>query len=289
VRKALRNPLFATGFIISLLLSAVALFGGVFAPNDPLSVDFNNTLAPPDGTFPLGTDNLGRCVLSRLLCGAGATLGSALIVESFTLTFGLLIGLIAGYFGKAADGVALIVIDTLLAFPSIILALVIAGMLGAGLFNLILAMCAVYWVGHARMARSLTRSVRGQTFVLAAKASGSGNFGIIFRKILPHILPQMIVYSALNASSVIIGISSLSFIGLGVRPPTPEWGASLNEARAYMGSNPQMLIATIVCVLLAVAGFQLISEGLRDVLSVRLPHIRIFRKGRRDAFGRLNL
>jgi peptide/nickel transport system permease protein len=161
--------------------------------------------------------------------------------------------------------------------------------LGAGLFNLILAMCAVYWVGHARMARSLTRSARGQTFVLAAKASGSGSLSIILRKILPHILPQMIVYSALNASSVIISISSLSFIGLGVCPPAPEWGASLNEARAYMGTNPQMLITAIVCVLLAVAGFQLMAEGLRDALSVRLPHIGIFRRRRRDAFGKLDL
>jgi peptide/nickel transport system permease protein len=288
MRKALRNPLFASGFVISLLLFVLALFGGVFAPNDPLSVDFYNTLAPPGGAFPLGTDNLGRCVLSRLLCGAGPTLGSALIVESFTLALGLSVGLVAGYFGKAADGAVLIIIDTLLAFPSIILALVIAGMLGTGLLNLILAMCAVYWVGHARMARSLARSIRGQTFVLAARASGSGSLSIILRKILPHILPQMIVYSALNASSVIIGISSLSFIGLGVRPPMPEWGASLNEARAYMDTNPQMLIAAIVCVLLAVAGFQLMGEGLRDVLSVRRPHIGIFRKGRGNAYGRFD-
>ncbi|MDR1603269.1 MAG: ABC transporter permease subunit [Gracilibacteraceae bacterium] len=289
MKKALRHPLFAAGFTISLLLCAIALFGRTFAPNDPLFVDLHNTLAPPGGAFPLGTDNLGRCVFSRLLCGARATLGSALMVELFTLTFGLFVGLIAGYFGKAADGVVLIVIDTLLAFPSIILALVIAGMLGAGLLNLMLALCAVYWVEHARMARSLTRSVRGQTFVLAAQASGSGSFSIILGKILPHILPPMIVYSALNASSLIIGISSLSFIGLGVRPPAPEWGASLNEARAYMDTNPQMLIAAIVCVLLAVAGFQLMAEGLRDVLSVRRPHVGIFRKRRRNAHGQLDL
>ncbi|MDR0435103.1 MAG: ABC transporter permease [Gracilibacteraceae bacterium] len=289
MKKAFANPLFTAGFIISFLLSAVALFGGILAPNDPLAVDFRNTLAPPGGAFPLGTDDLGRCVLSRLLCGAGATLGATLTVEIFTLTFGLFAGLIAGYFGKAADGVILIVLDVLLAFPSIILALVIAGVLGPGLFNLILALCAVWWVGHARMARSLARSARGRTFVLAAKACGSGSFSIITRKILPHILPQMIVYSALDASAVIAGISSLSFIGLGVRPPAPEWGASLNDARAYMETNPQMLIAAIVCLLLAVAGFQLMGEGLRDVLAVRLPHIGIRKRRRGDALGKRDL
>jgi ABC-type dipeptide/oligopeptide/nickel transport system permease subunit len=288
IKKALHSPLFAVGFMIALLLCAVALFGGMFSPNDPLAVDFQNTLLPPGAEFPLGTDNLGRCVLSRLLSGAGLTLGSALAVEGFTFVFGLLTGLLAGYFGKITDGVILVVIDTLLAFPSIILALVIAGILGAGLSNLILAMCCVYWVGHARIARSLTRSVREKTFVLAAKASGSGHLQIMLRKILPHILPQMIVYSTLNVSSIIIGISSLSFVGLGVRPPAPEWGASLNEARAYMGDNPIMLIAAIVCVLFSVAGFQLMGEGLRDALEVRGSQI--FRDGRRrDADGGIHI
>ncbi|MDR1299734.1 MAG: ABC transporter permease subunit [Oscillospiraceae bacterium] len=267
--KAFRNRLFVTGIAATALLCMMALFGRALCPNDPLAVDFQSTLAPMGGRFPLGTDNLGRCVLSRLLTGARATLGSALAVEAFIFMLGLLVGVISGYFGGVADGAATVAIDTLLAFPSMILALVIAGLLGPGLKNLIIAMCCVHWVGHARVARNLARSVRSRTFVLASRAAGSGHMKIIFRRVLPHILPQMIMYSALNISSVIIGISSMSFIGLGVRPPEPEWGAILYEARAYMDTNPTMMVTAMVCILLAVAGFQCIGESLRDILSVR--------------------
>jgi ABC-type dipeptide/oligopeptide/nickel transport system ATPase subunit len=185
------------------------------------------------------------------------------------LCIGLCLGTAAGYFGGLFDGIVLVVIDTLLAFPSLILALVIAGLLGQGLGNLVITMIAVYWVEYARLARSMTRTVREKTFVLAASASGSASGGIIHRHILPHILPPMLVYATLGMSHIIIGISSLSFIGLGVRPPFPEWGAMITEARDYMRESPLPLAATAFCIICSVACFQLLGEALRDRLDPR--------------------
>jgi peptide/nickel transport system permease protein len=269
MKKLNANPLFIAGVSLAFLLCLIALFGDAAAPNDPNATDILNTLAPPGGDYPLGTDNLGRCVLSRLLAGAGVTLRTALLTELIIFTVGLTAGVLAGYFGGAADACILMVIDTLLAFPSVILALVIAGMLGPGLRNLMAAMCAVYWVEHARIARSLARSLRERTFVLAARGCGSGHAKVLARHILPHMMPQMLVYSTLNVSSILIGISSLSFIGLGVRPPQAEWGALLSEARAYMDTRPVMAIAAILCVLLSVASFQLMGDALADAMEVR--------------------
>jgi peptide/nickel transport system permease protein len=280
MNRVLRDPRFIIGVFVAALLSFIALFGRGLCPNDPLAVDFYSILLLPGGNFPLGTDNLGRCIFSRLLAGAGVTLASALFVETFIFTFGLALGLLTGYFEGPADAAGLLLTDTMLAFPSIILALVVAGFLGPGLENLLIAMCCVHWVGHARVARSLTRRTREKTFVISSRAAGSGHIKIIFRHILPHILPQLLVYSTLNISSVLISLSSMSFLGLGVRPPQPEWSAMLNEARSYMNTNPLALVASIVCILLAIMGFQLIGEALRDGLEVRASHLGLEKRAR---------
>jgi peptide/nickel transport system permease protein len=200
-------------------------------------------------------------------------LGTALGVGLFTLTAGTLAGIWGGYFGGLREGALLVALDTLLAFPSVILALVIAGLLGPGLLNLALALCAVYWVEPARLARSLARNLRERDFVLSARASGSGPWKIIRLHILPQALPHMAVYGALNLSSLILGLSSLSFIGLGARPPAPEWGALLAEGRSYMRENPWMILAAVACVFLSAACFQVLGEALRDSLAPRQSHL----------------
>jgi peptide/nickel transport system permease protein len=246
-----------------------ALFGSFFMPQDPLKTDLSHILASPSREYPLGTDTLGRCVLSRLIGGCRTTLAAAMLTEAAILFIGLSLGTTAGYLGGVFDGVLLMVIDILLAFPSLILALVIAGLLGQGLGNLLCAMIAVYWVEYARLARSMTRTIREKTFVIAAVASGSSPGRIILRHILPHILPGMGVYAALGMSSIILSISALSFIGLGVRPPFPEWGALITEARDYMSILPLPLFAATACLLLAAACFQMLGEALQDLLSPR--------------------
>jgi peptide/nickel transport system permease protein len=269
----LRSPLFIAGAALALFFLLTALFGVFIMPHDPLKTDLGRILIPPCGAYPLGTDNLGRCVLSRLIAGCRTTLGAALITEAAIFGIGLCLGTAAGYFGGLFDRALLVVIDTLLAFPSLILALVIAGLLGQGLGNLIFAMIAVYWVEYARLARSMTRSVREKTFVMAALASGGSSGGIILRHILPHIFPGMLVYAALGMSHIIIGISSLSFIGLGVRPPFPEWGAIITEARDYMSVSPLPLAAAAGCIICSVACFQFLGEALRDFLNPRQSQI----------------
>jgi peptide/nickel transport system permease protein len=273
IQKLLRNPLFIAGGVIVFLFILVIVFGPQISPHDPLKTDIYTILAKPGRDYPLGTDNLGRCILSRLIAGARATLGAAVTIEILILTLGTLIGVIAGYRGGIIDAVTLSIIDILLAFPGIILALVIAGLMGSGLTNLMIAMVSVYWVEHARVARSISRSIREKEFVIAARASGSGNFRIICRHILPHVLPNMLVYGALNMASIIIGISSMSFIGLGIKPPAPEWGALLSEGRAYMRENPLMIAAAIGCIMLSAGCFQLLGEGLRDALNPRTSHL----------------
>jgi peptide/nickel transport system permease protein len=271
--KLLGNPLFIAGSLLALFFVFLSLAGQNFIPQDPLKTDIWNVLTPPGGDYPLGTDNLGRCIFSRLIAGARFTLGTALIVEALISIIGILAGMAAGYFGGIVDEILLIFIDILLAFPSIILALVIAGLLGAGLTNLVIAFVSVYWVESARVARNISRSIREKDFVLSSRASGSGGLKIIRLHILPHVFPNMLIYGALNISSIIIGVSSMSFIGLGAKPPAPEWGALLSEGRAYMRENPLMVLSAIGCIILSAACFQFLGEALRDALDPRKSHI----------------
>ncbi|MDR2392847.1 MAG: ABC transporter permease [Treponema sp.] len=273
MERLLANPLFVPGGFLALFFLILVVAGGQFVPQDPLKTDIWHVLAPPGEDYPLGTDNLGRCIFSRLVTGSRFTLGTALIVEAFVLAIGILAGTSAGYFGGILDKVLLILIDVLLAFPSIILALVIAGFLGAGLTNLVIAFVSVYWVEPARIARNISRSVREKDFILSARASGSGAFKIIRRHIAPHVFPNMLIYGTLDLSSIIIGVSSMSFIGLGVKPPAPEWGALLSEGRAYMRENPFMILPAIGCIMLSAACFQFLGEALRDAMNPRKSHL----------------
>jgi peptide/nickel transport system permease protein len=271
--KLFANPLFWPGAFLALFFLFLALAGPLLVPHDPVKTDMTRILSPPGKGYPLGTDNLGRCVFSRLIAGTRNTIGAALVAEIIILGAGTLAGMWAGCAGGLPDKILLTLIDILLAFPGIILALAAAGLLGAGLGNLVIAFGAVYWVEPARLARSLARSIREKDFVLAARAAGSGPGKIAGLHILPHALPDMAIYGALNLSSLIIGISSFSFIGLGVRPPAPEWGALLSEGRSYMRENPRMILAAVGCVMLSAACFQFLGEALRDVLDPRKSHL----------------
>ncbi|MDR0526447.1 MAG: ABC transporter permease subunit [Spirochaetaceae bacterium] len=251
-----------------ILLSA-AFFAPFFAPHNPLAVSLENTLAPPCAEYPLGTDELGRCILSRLMTGSRTTLGAAFIIEIIILVCGIFTGMFAGFAGGIFDAVFISIIDILLAFPSVIFALVLSGILGAGLHNVMIAMICVYWVEHARIARSACRALREKEFVLAARAIGCSNSRIIFKHILPEIIPGMLVFSTLHITHIIIALSSLSFLGLGVRPPAPEWGAMLSAQRNYLRENPAAALAVLACLALSAACFQFAGEKLRDVQNPR--------------------
>lgn len=257
------------GLVIILTVVAVAAFAPYLAPNEPVRVDLTQRLAPPSTQYPLGTDHLGRCLLSRLIYGARVSLSAAALALSAIILISIPLGTLAGYCGGWVDNTIMRIVDVLLAFPGLILALVIAGMLGPGLLNVMLALSLVWWVGYARVIRGMVLAVKEKEFILAARACGTPELGIIVRHILPNVLSPVIVLATLDMGKLILAISGLSFLGLGAQPPTPEWGAMLNDGRPYMQVAPQLMVYPGLCIMTVVLAFNLLGDGLRDALDPR--------------------
>jgi peptide/nickel transport system permease protein len=259
------------------MLAAFAL-AAVAAPwltaYDPAAANPALRLAPPSLAHPLGTDNLGRDLLSRLLFGSRWSLGTAAIATALIMTIGLAIGAVAGYYGGVVDDLIVLVIDVLLAFPSLVLALAIAGTLGPGIVNVMIGLVSVWWVGYARVVRGLVLAVRERQFVEAARCLGAADRRVLLRHVLPNVLPPVVVLATLEMGGLILAISGLSFLGLGAQPPTPEWGAMLNDGRAFLLGAPVLMIYPGLAISLVVIGFNLLGDGLRDVLDPRFAHRR---------------
>ncbi len=254
------------GLAVIAVMVAVGFLAPYLAPNDPEKVVLTQKLAPPSAAYPLGTDHLGRCLLSRLIYGTRVSLSTAAIALATIMLISIPVGTAAGYVGGWVDNLIMRIIDVLLAFPGLILALVIAGMLGPGLLNVMIAIASVWWVGYARVIRGIVLSIKEKEFVLAARSSGTSHFGIIVRHILPHVLSPVIVLATLDMGSLILAIAGLSFLGLGAQPPTPEWGAMLNDGRPYMQVAPQLMIYPGLAIMTVVLAFNLLGDGLRDAL-----------------------
>ncbi|MDE2844774.1 MAG: ABC transporter permease subunit [Chloroflexota bacterium] len=265
----LREP----GTALGLFLVASLLIVGLVAPwlplDDPTDINLPDRLHPPSAEYLLGTDHLGRDTFSRIVHGARMTLVAAAATLALSMTIALAVGILSGYNGGWTDTALMGVVDLLLAFPSLILALAVAGALGPGLFNVLLAAGAVWWVGHARIIRGITLGARQTEYVIAARAVGAGNMRIIFRHIAPSILGPIIVIASLDVGWIILGIAGLNFLGLGAQPPTPEWGAMLNDARQHLQTAPRLLLLPGAAIFLAVLGFNLLGDGLRDLLDPR--------------------
>lgn len=272
-RWARRTPTGTLGAILLLVLVLSALVAPWIAPYDPLSIDIRNELALPSRVHPLGTDHLGRDVLSRLLFGARASLGAALVVVALITTLGVLVGTVAGFFGGWIDEICMRVVDILLAFPSFILALVVAGLLGPGLRNVILGLAIVRWGGYARVVRSLTLSLREREFVEAARSVGARNGYIVRRHIIPNMLGPVLIMVTLDLGSVILSLSGLSFVGLGVQLPHAEWGAMLNYGRPYIQTAPLLMVFPGIAIGLSVLAANLLGDALRDLLDPRYRRV----------------
>ena len=249
------------GLLILGFYLVMAIFAGVLSPHDPLQVDVANRLQPSSAEYPLGTDSLGRCVLSRLVHGARTTLMSAALVLVATVSVGAIIGLVAGFFGGRCDYLAQRLLEGVMAFPGLILALAIAGVLGPGLENAVLAICLVHWVGYARLVRNMTLSLRERTYVQASRIAGASSFDLLRRHILPEVAPAVAVIATLDYGRIIISIAGLSFLGLGAQPPAPEWGAMLSEGKAYMQVSPQLILWPGAMIAGVVLALQLLSES----------------------------
>ena len=265
----LREP----GTTLGLFLVVSLLLAGLLAPwlplDDPTEIDLPERLHSPSPEHLLGTDHLGRDTFSRIIHGARTTLLAAAATLVLSMTIALTVGIVSGYHGGWPDTALMGVVDVLLAFPSLILALAVAGALGPGLFNVLLAAGAVWWVGHARIIRGVTLGARQMEYVAAARAVGASNLRIILRHIAPNILGPIVVIASLDIGWIILGIAGLSFLGLGAQPPTPEWGAMLNDARPHLQTAPRLLLLPGASIFVAVLGFNLLGDGLRDLLDPR--------------------
>lgn len=255
------------GLGIVILFVCLALLAPILAPHDPTLVDVSLKLKNPSWAYPLGTDQLGRCVLSRLLWGSRLSLMYSLTVLAFTLIIGIPIGILSGYLGKRWDTALMRVTDIFLALPSFIVILAIAGTLGASGKNLVLAMSLSYWAQYARVSRALTLKIKGESYFQALKAGGLSNARIIFKHILRNIMPSIIALATVELGSIILAIAGYSFIGMGVQPPNPEWGIMLNDSRPFIQIFPQLMLYPGITIMLIVFGVNILGEGIQDGLS----------------------
>ncbi|WP_371372717.1 nickel ABC transporter permease subunit NikC [Sporomusa aerivorans] len=263
---AIRRTLVAVGLTIIMFNIVLAVFAPVLAPHDPNEVSLVRKLMPPDSSYPLGTDHLGRCILSRLMYGARVSLGAAFAVMSVTLAISTVVGAVAGFAGGRVDALIMRICDIFLAFPSLILALALVGFMGPGLPNVVLAMALSQWAWYARMIRGMVLSLKERNYVLAAKVAGTGPAAIIARHILPNILPQIAVLATLDVGWVILHIAGMSFLGLGIQPPTPEWGAMINDGRQFLRGYPSLMAYPGMMILSVVMAFNLLGDALRDMV-----------------------
>jgi peptide/nickel transport system permease protein len=253
-----------------VLVFLTAICGPLLAPYDATQQDLRLRRQPPNADHLLGLDEFGRDILSRVLVGARYTLGVALIAVTIGLAVGVPLGLVSGFYGSWIDTVLMRLVDTLLAFPYLLLAIVIVGALGPGLNNAILAVGISAMPTYARVTRSAVLSLRENEYVLAARAVGSTDGRVIIRHILPNALAPIIVVATVGMAQAILSAAGLSFLGLGAQPPTPEWGAMLNAGRPYLFDAPHIATFPGIAVVLAMLGFNLLGDGLRDALDPRL-------------------
>ena len=259
---------------LGLAIVAITVFAAVAGPSlspyDASAQELARRLEPPTFSHPFGLDELGRDILARLLAGARIYLLVGLAVVSVSSTVGTLLGSVAGYFGGLVDDVISRLVDVLMAFPGILLAIALVAVLGPSLTNVVIALSVIGWVGYARLVRGQALRARELDFVQAARALGAGPARIVVRHILPTALPAVVVQATLGMAGAIIAEASLSFLGLGVQPPTPSWGTMLDAGRSHLFDAPHLTIFPGLAIALLVLGFNFVGDGLRDRVDPKL-------------------
>ena len=270
LRRLLRNKLAVTGLVILGVLVLSAVFAGWLAPYDPIKQNLPVRRQPPSLHHPFGLDDLGRDILSRMIYGARLSLRVGVLSVSLAIALGTVLGALAGYRGGWVDNAIMRLMDIMLAFPALLLAIAIVAILGPGLTNMLFAIGTVSIPTYARLVRSQVLSIREQDYVLAALAVGVPSGRILFRTILPNCITPIIVQGTLSIATAILDAAGLSFLGLGAQPPTPEWGAMLGQGRFSMFTAPHIIIFPGLAIGLTVLSFNLLGDGLRDALDPRL-------------------
>jgi len=264
------RPLPVVGLICIIFLIVIAIFAPLIAPYDPYKLDILNKLEQPSSEHLLGTDSLGRDTLSRIIYGTQTSLVIGISVVSISSLIGLTLGLIAAFFGGVVYNIIMRFIDALMAFPMILLALLVASLLGGGMKNIIIALSIGSLAPPCRMMCGVALSVKQNEYVLAARTMGLSNVRIMLTQILPNAFAPLLVTITIGLGAVILAEAGLSFIGVGITPPTPAWGGMVNDGYKYLLSNPALAISPGIAIMIAVFGFNMIGDGLRDALDPRL-------------------
>lgn len=252
------------------MIIIMALFAPILAPYSPNQIDLAHRLTKPSSTHFLGQDSLGRDIFSRIIYGSRISVWVGFSTVILATLFGFIFGALAGYYGGWVDGLIMRLVDILMAFPGILLAIALMSVLGPSLNNVILTLCLIGWVGYARLVRGQILFLRETEFITAGEALGLGPVRIIFGHILPNILGPLMVQATFGMAGNIVAEAGLSFLGLGVQPPTPSWGAMLNEGRAVLLSNSNLTTFPGLAIMIMVLGFNFIGDGLRDAVDPKL-------------------
>ncbi len=266
LKRLCKNKLALAGGTVVLLFLIVGCLAPVIAPHDPLEVNVSIRLQGPSQEYWLGTDHLGRCILSRLIYGAQTTLLNSLVVLAGILLIGIPLGLISGFCGGWIDNLIMRFADIVSTFPSSLLALAVVSVFGAGLQNVMIVLVALWWAPFARILRSQVLKIKEKDFVMAAKASGTSKFKIVINHVLLNSISPIIVYSTLRVAAVIMHIASFSFIGLGTQPPAADWGVMLSDSKQFISTAPLMMIWPGLSIMLVVFSLNMFGEGLNEAL-----------------------
>ncbi|HIY18000.1 MAG TPA: ABC transporter permease [Candidatus Blautia avistercoris] len=271
MRNRTKRKLILFGALVAILLLA-AIFAQVISPYDPNLQNYEIALQPPSFAHPFGTDRYGRDMLSRVIAGAQTSIFSTLLLVAVISVFGTLIGVACGYLGGLFDGVVMRISDICLAFPGLVFALAIAAVLNGGIQNAVLALAAISWPKYARLARSQTLSMKNADYMMAARLSGNTPLKMIVRHILPNITGPVLVTAMLDIGTMMMEIAALSFLGLGAKPPTAEWGSMMSGGRSMLQTYPWVVLTPGVAIFISVVLFNLLGDTIRDYLDPRSTH-----------------
>ncbi len=270
LRPNRKNIIFFIGAVLTAVFLFIALFAPFLTPYDPTKMDIPQKFIAPCAEHIFGTDHLGRDILSRIILGARISLFTAAAAVFISAFAGTIIGLISGYIGGWVDMIIMRIVDVLLAFPSIVFALALSTVLGKGQLNLLIAICFIQWTGYARVTRGEAVMLKNAEYIQAAKVMGNSSTSIMFRYILPNIISKEIILISLDIGTIILYCSSLSFLGLGAQPPSPDWGVMISEGKDYMQYAPWIAFFPGVAITLSSLGFNMLGDGLRDILDQRM-------------------
>ncbi|MCD8330158.1 MAG: ABC transporter permease [Lachnospiraceae bacterium] len=264
-----KYPGFTVFFLLALCVIGVAVFAPLIATHDPYEAVLADAVQAPSAEHWFGTDKMGRDLFSRVIYGARTSLSASLTLVCIIMVVGTFLGIVAGYFGGVVDAVIMRISDMTISFPGMVLAIAVAGILGANIKNAIIALAIVSWTKYARLARSLVVKIRHRDYIAAARVTGSRTSYILYKYMLPNVLPTILITGFTDIGSMMLEIAGLSFLGFGAQSPTAEWGLMLNEGRAYMTAAPWLMVFPGLAIFITVVVFNLLGDSLRDVLDPR--------------------